>query len=292
MNKSILFGSLIAILGVTTSCVENSGKYKTLLAEKDSIYQSEMQIKAEYDYMIELIEDIEDKFNSINEAENQVMIQIENPEAKRQLKKEMITEQISMIKNIIDENQTKIGELESQLSKSRNQNSALKKTITRLQDELKLKTEKLEKLYAELEKKDIQINELNCAVSCLTENNDELMKITDSQQEALEELDADINTVWYVVGDSKKLKTLELLKGNGIFKSSSLNNEKIDNSKVEKADLRTLNVIETKSKKPKFLSNHPLSSYRLAITTEKLINIEILDPAKFWSVSKYLVIKE
>ena len=157
---------------------------------------------------------------------------------------------------------------------------------------MKLKTEKLEKLYAELEKKDIQINELNCAVSCLTENNDELMKITDSQQEALEELDNNINTVWYVVGDSKKLKSLDLLKGNGIFKSSSLNNEKIDNSKFEKADLRTLNVIETKSKKPKFLSSHPLSSYRLAITTEKLINIEILDPAKFWSVSKYLVIKE
>ena len=98
-----------------------------------------------------------------------------------------------MIKNIIEENQTKIGELESQLSKSRNQKSALKKPITRLQDELKLKTEKLEKLYAELEKKDIQINELNCAVSCLTENNDELMKITDSQQEALEELDNNIN---------------------------------------------------------------------------------------------------
>ena len=65
-----------------------------------------------------------------------------------------------------------------------------------------------------------------------------------------------------------------------------------DKSAFTSADLRNLTRIETGSKKPKLLTSHPKESYTLTPGEDKLVTLEITDPAKFWSISKYLVIRK
>ena len=58
-----------------------------------------------------------------------------------------------------------------------------------------------------------------------------------------------------------------------------------DKSAFTSADLRNLTRIETGSKKPKLLTSHPKESYTLTPGEDKLVTLEITDPAKFWSIS-------
>jgi hypothetical protein len=40
------------------------------------------------------------------------------------------------------------------------------------------------------------------------------------------------------------------------------------------------------------LTSHPKESYNLVTAEDKTVTIEILNPALFWSVSKYLVVQK
>ena len=55
-------------------------------------------------------------------------------------------------------------------------------------------------------------------------------------------------------------------------------------------DLRVTKVIRLYSKSAKLLTNHPAGSYSLDKDAQGQYTLRVLDPQKFWSVSKYLVI--
>ena len=268
MNKLKLSFVFFAIISLTTSCVEKSEKYKLAVAQRDSLYVSEQNLKSEYDEVINMVEEIESKFQSIREVENQVLIQIDNGETNNKTKKEILSSQIIMIQEILEENKNKIEQLENKLSGSNKKIAALNKTVARLQEELSKKSVLVEALQGELSKKDIKIKELNESITCLNDNNNNLRQLATSQQEALEEQDNEIHTVWYVVGDSKKLKELDIIKTNGIFKPTTLKDEEFDKSKFNQVDLRNLRTVDVNCKNPKLLSVHPKTSYRLAMKEE------------------------
>jgi len=64
--RTVQFLAIIAALVFTaTSCVENTGKYKTLAAERDSLQLQAQTIEANYNDTIGILNDVEDGFEKI-----------------------------------------------------------------------------------------------------------------------------------------------------------------------------------------------------------------------------------
>ncbi|MFR6558017.1 MAG: hypothetical protein ACLURY_09235 [Alistipes putredinis] len=289
MKTFRLILALAAVALTAVSCVEKSGKYQTLLAQRDSL----LTVEQKYDQTLEILNEIETGFQSIREVEDRVMTQISDIENKPLDKKQQMVSQINQIKGILLQNKERIAELEAQFAQSGRKNASLAGTIKRLQEEMTRKVAQIESLQTELSQKNIEIEELAGTVEELNKDIAGLNEVTASQKTTIEEQDSQAQCRLvlhrrYEAG----LKEARIVEGNGLFKTKSIMDGDFDKSAFTSADLRNLTRIETGSKKPKLLTSHPKESYTLTPGEDKLVTLEITDPAKFWSISKYLVIRK
>ena len=97
--------------------------------------------------------------------------------------------------------------------------------------------------------------------------------------------DKALNTAWYVFGTKKELTAQNIVKRGDLVKGTDFNKDYFT-----QIDLRVTKVIRLYSKSAKLLTNHPAGSYSLDKDAQGQYTLRVLDPQKFWSVSKYLVI--
>ena len=91
MKTFRLILALAAVALTAVSCVEKSGKYQTLLAQRDSL----LTVEQKYDQTLEILNEIETGFQSIREVEDRVMTQISDIENKPLDKKQQMVSQIN-----------------------------------------------------------------------------------------------------------------------------------------------------------------------------------------------------
>ncbi len=294
--KTIKFLSILAALVfLSASCVENSEKYKIAIAQRDSLAIEKQFLDSNYNRTIEILNDVELGFSEINRSQNEMRVNLDGVEGKTTGKRELIAAQMSAIKVNIESNKAKIEELKKLASKSDKANNLLAGTIKRLQAEMDEKNEQIESLQAELNQKNIKISELSTTVSKQSNSIVEQQNAIAEQKKAIEDKTSrinELNTVWYCVASSKELKKAQIITNTGLFQSKKVLNAEFDKTVFTQADLRTITTIPTESKSIKIISSHPQDSYTLIKADDKLITIEITNPAKFWSVSKYLVVQK
>lgn len=289
--KTIKFFAIIATLAfMTTSCVENSGKYKALVAQRDSLAIEKQALDSNYNQTMTLLNDIETGFSNISQNQSDMKVNLKGVEGTAN-KRELIAAQMTAIKETMDQNKSKIEELRKLAAKRGYANKKLTETINRLQSELDSKTEQIQSLQAELEQKNIKIDELNTTVSEQSKNIAEKQNVLDQQSSQIQGQDADLNTVWYCVATSKQLKDAKIVTVSGLFQPKKVLDNDFDKTAFTKIDLRNTTAIQTNSKRVKILSSHPSNSYSLETGVDKNITIKISNPSKFWSVSKYLVVQ-
>jgi chromosome segregation ATPase len=291
MKTTKFYAIILALLFVTASCVENSEKYKAVIAQRDSLAMEKQAVDSNYNRSLTLLNDIETGFAQINQNESQMKVNLKGVEGTAN-RRELIAAQMTAIKESMEQNKAKIEELRKLAAKKGKANSMLAETIKRLQTELDAKSVQIESLQAELEQKNIKINELNTTVTEQTKNIAEQQNVMEQQKSTIKGQDTNINTVWYCIASSKKLKEAKIISTSGLFQSTKkvLDNE-FDNSAFTQVDMRNISTIPTNSKKVKILSLHPKNSYNLVTGADKNITIEITNPSKFWSISKYLVVE-
>ena len=289
--KAIKFYAIIATFAlISSSCVEHSGKYKAVIAQRDSIAFEKQALDSSYNQTLTLLNDIETGFAAISQNETQMKVNLKGVEGSKTDKRALITAQMTAIKKGIDLNKAKIAELRTLANKRGNVNTKLAETIKRLQTQMDEKTVQIKSLQAELDQKNIKITELSTTVDVQSKNISEQQSVMEQQQSKIKLQETDMNTVWYCIATSKKLKEAKIVSSGGLFQAKKLGNQ-FDNSSFTQVDLRTLLSIPTNSKKIKIISTHPQGSYKLVTGANKNITIEISDPLKFWSVSKYLVVQ-
>jgi len=290
--KTIKFFAIITALAfMSVSCVENSGKYKAAIAERDSLQQEKQALDSNYNQTLVLLNDIETGFSEINHSASEMKVNLKGAEGKTTTKRELIAAQMSAIKDNIEQNKKKIEELRHLSSKKGRANAMLAETIKRFQAEMDAKGVQIQALQTELDQKNIKITELTSTVDVQTKSIAEQQSAIEQQKSTLKTQDNNLNTVWYCIANAKKLKEAKVISAGGLFKSTKVLNTDFDNSAFTQVDLRNISSIPTNSKKIKILSLHPQSSYSLVIGADKTVTIEITNPAKFWSVSKYLVVQ-
>ena len=251
--------------------VQQTDSLNDVIAQKDS----------EINEMMGTLNDIEEGFRLINEAENRVAL-LKNGEGTS--KKQNLKENIQFIAERMKQNREVIAKLQKQLESSTLKGGQLKKTIDNLTAQLEEKDKQLLALREELDKKDIHISELDETIGNLNTNVSNLSADNQQKAETINAQDKQLNTAWYVFGTKKELKGQHILEGGKVM------NGNFNKNYFTKVDIRNTTEIKLYSKSAKLLTAHPASSYSLTHDASKQYVLRITNPQIFWSTSKYLVV--
>lgn len=251
--------------------VQQTDSLNDVIAQKDS----------EINEMMGTLNDIEEGFRLINEAENRVAL-LKNGEGTS--KKQNLKENIQFIAERMKQNRELIAKLQKQLESSTLKGGQLKKTIENVTAQLEEKDKQLLALREELDKKDIHISELDETIGNLNTNVSNLSADNQQKAETINAQDKQLNTAWYVFGTKKELKGQHILEGGKVM------NGNFNKNYFTKVDIRNTTEIKLYSKSAKLLTAHPASSYSLTHDASKQYVLRITNPQIFWSTSKYLVV--
>lgn len=253
--------------------------------------------------MMGTLNEIQQGFAEINEAENRVTVA---KDGEGRDKTAVIKENIQFIAQRMQENRDLIKKLQEQLRTTGFKGEQMQKAIESLNAQLVEKDKELRALRAELEKKNIHIKELDQTISGL--NSDVAALQTDKQNlqtdkqnlqtekqnlqnesnrktETINTQDKQLNTAWFAFGTKKELKRQNVLVKGKVLRGS------FNKNYFTKIDIRETRELKLYSNNAKILTSHPTSSYSLTKDASGQYVLRISDPATFWSTSKYLVVQ-
>ncbi len=286
MKKMILFS--FALLGLS-ACMpqkEQQAEKEASSAIIDSLQQALQQSQNESNDMMGTIEQIQEGFRQINEAEGRVTTQTQAGEGSD---KEAIVDNMAFIQKTLRLNRELITSLQQQLRTSTQSNSKMKSTledmVANFQQQLDQKEQQLEALKAELAQRDVQIAEQAEQIDNLNANVSELAQKHEEKARQVAEQDKELHTAYYVFGTKKELSRQNIIDDGEVLRSKDVNRDYFT-----KIDLRVTKTIKLYSKHAKLRTNHPEGSYSLDKDAQGLYTLRISNPELFWSNSRYLVI--
>ena len=276
---------MIAVLCLLTlvACKQNGNNAAELALQqqRDSLTRIIEQKDNEIDDMMATMNDIQEGFRAINEAEQRVTI-ASNGEGVSEA--ESIRENMQFIQNQMQQNRELISKLRNQLRQSSVRADQLRRTLENLTQQLEEKDNQLRQLQAELEAKDVQIGELSQQVNTLSNNVNDLKEESTQKSQTITSQDKQLNTAWFVYGTKKELKEQRIIEDGKVLRSN------FNRDYFTKIDIRIDKEIRLYSRSAKILTAHPQSSYTLLQDANKQYILRITNPQLFWSTSKYLVV--
>lgn len=281
MKKTLLFCICLTLLTFVGCKNDTKAPVASNIQQNDSLQKIIAEKDNEINDMMETLNQIQDGFREINEAENRVNIVKDGEGSNR---RQQLMENIRFIANTMKENRTLIAKLRQQLRESSYRGEQFKKTIDNLVQELESKDQQLRQLRAELDAKDIHISELDATINTLNTNVSDLKDENQKKDETISTQDKQLNTAWFVFGTKKELKEQRIIDGDKVLESN------FNKSYFTKIDIRVDKEIKLVSKYAKILTMHPSGSYTLQRNANKQYVLRITNPQIFWSTSKYLVV--
>lgn len=281
--KKIFYVAAALMMLVATGCKEEQ-RSQDLTAEStqiDSLEKIIDQKDNEINDMMSTLNQIQQGFREITEAENRVTIA---KDGERADKAQQIRENMKFIANKMKANRDLINKLRQQVRESSVKGDQLKSTIDEMVKQLEEKDQQLEQLRAELNTKDIHIAELDETITNLNTNVTTLTEDNQQKSQTISTQDKQLNTAWFVFGTKKELKEQRILDGDRVLQAN------FNKSYFTKIDIRVDKEIKLYSKSAKILTSHPSSSYTLQQDANKQYILRITNPQIFWSTSKYLVV--
>ena len=277
---SICFVSLALLL---YGCKEYKAPVanRPTVAKDDSLQQIISQRDTQINNMMATMNEIQEGFNEISEAENRVNL-IQDDE--RADKASQIKEDIKFIADRMQQNRELIKKLQGQLRDSDFKSQELKKVIANMLRQLDEKDQQLQQLRAELDAKNIHIAELDETISNLNNNVTELKSESDEKSQIINNQETQLNTAWYVFGTRPELKDQRILMGDKVLQQN------FNKNYFTKIDIRVTREIKLYSKSARLLTSHPAGSYELTRDNNKMYTLAITNTQLFWSTSKYLVV--
>lgn len=281
--KKLMFLSVALVMLFMVGCKEKKESPMDLqsIAQNDSLQKIIAQRDTEINDMMATMNEIQDGFREINEAENRVSLAKDGEGAN---KAQQIKENIKFISTRMKANRALIAKLQKQLQASNFKGTEMTKTIENMLKQLNEKDQQLQQLRADLDAKDIHITELDETINNLNTNVSDLKEESAQKSQTISGQDAQLNTAWYVFGNKKELKEQRILVDGKVLQAS------FNKNYFTKIDIRVDKVVKLYSKSAKLLTMHPSSSYTLGRDANGQYVLTITNPQIFWSTSKYLVI--
>ena len=260
MNKIVIL--LVALLGVSlfTACETKKQQEATAATTPaDSLKQIINQKDTELNDMVTTLNEIQEGFRQINEAQGRISVERRKGE---QNNREAIIEDMQLIRRTLKLNNELIANLRQQVKSSKSNNSKLRATmeatISSLNAQLTDLNKQAEDLRAQLAQKDIKIAEQGQQIDNLKGNVNELSVQNETKARTVSAQDRELNTAFYVFGTKRELKEQNILQGGEVLRNGNYNKDYFT-----KIDIRVDRIIHLYSKSAKLMTAHPEGSYTL-----------------------------
>lgn len=201
--------------------------------------------------------------------------------------KERVAENITAISELLDKNRAAIARLQvsaDKLKEARVQIGGLERLITQLQEQLDQKNTQLASLTDQVKAMKVEIAALGHTVTNLEQDKTEL-------QGAVAEQDAQLHTVYYIVGKEKELLDDQIIDKKGFIGRTRVMNDQAKLDDFTAADDRVIERIPIGKNRVRIVTIHPETSYILIKGDKNEIEeLVITDKDAFWQNSRMLVI--
>lgn len=275
---------LIVLAGILalTGCKEEKKAADALQVQQtDSLQRIIAQRDNEINDMMNTLNEIQEGFRLINEAEDRVSLAKDGEGAN---KAKQIKENMAFIQSRMQQNRELISKLRQQLREGSFKSEELKRTLENMVKQLEEKDKQLQALREELDAKDIHISSLNENINNLNTNVENLKTENSEKTQTINAQDKQLNTAWYVFGTKNELREQNILVKGDVLRGN------FNKNYFSRIDIRVDKEIKLYSKSAKLLTDHPAGSYTLTTDANKQYILRITNPQQFWGVSKYLVI--
>lgn len=264
---------------------QNTGKSGDRMQQQIDSLQSIVDNKdSELNDIVTTMTEVQAGIRRIAEAEGRVTVADGNLEGASS--KDIIRDNLEYINEAMLKNRELVAQLREKLNASRFKRDKLKGLVDGLQSQVEAQELRIQELEASLAEKDstilkqvVRIDSLSRNVASLEETNKEQSGTMARQEKAL-------YSAWFVYGTKSELKEQGILKDGEVLKDGQFNKDYFT-----EVDIRQLKEIKTYSKSARLLTTHPEGSYSLAKDGNGQYELQIINPTRFWSVSKYLVMQ-
>ena len=251
--KKLLFAVVCALAFV--ACKQGKSDADLAGAQlRDSLNRVIEQKDTEINDLMSTMNEIEEGFREINEAENRLSLARDGEGANRE---QRIRENLQFIQSTMKQNRELIAKLQRQLREGSIKGDQLQRTIENLTKQMEEKDKQLQQLREELDAKDIHIMDLDEKIANLNTNVDNLTEEGNRKSQKINDQDQQLHTAWYVFGTKDELKEQRIYDGGKVLQGN------FNRSYFTKIDIRVTKEIKLYSRSAKMLTAHPASSYTL-----------------------------
>lgn len=271
-----------------TGCLGNKdnkdGEEKDpLQQELDSLKKANSAQAAELEECMALIDQVNEGFRVIKEAEGRFDIQDGNVENGS---RDQMLSNMQFVQDKMKENRELIEQLKQRVSASNSKLTALANQINKLEEDYRQQVERIKQLEQELAARDMIIEQQSDQIMSLSEDISNLSAENEQQTAEIAAQERELNKAWFVFGTKKELKENKILEGGEVLQNSNFNK-----SYFTEIDIRYHKDILLHSKSATLLTAHPTGSYQLTKNGQGEYELHITDPSSFWRASKYLVVQ-
>ena len=284
MKKVFVFGGLFALMCTMIACGDKTKSNP----EADSLRTQLSAQMEEMDEMNLFLDAVNMSMDSVVNMEGTVLRTTGESPLSR---KEQIQKNMEAYKLILQQQRERLDILEKKLKDNNAYAGKMQKTIAALKQQLEEKDQAIIKLSEELEQRNFQIEELKDNVDNLNVQVAELEEDSKAKQEEIDEKVNQMNEAYVFIGDKDALKKAGLIEGGSLLKKSKLNTSNIDKKLFKKVDIRNVKSFQIPDSKPEVLTQMPTGSYEITKTGNNSSELTITDPARFWGVSRFLIIR-
>ena len=284
MKKVLVFGGLFALMCTMIACGDKTKSNP----EADSLRTQLSAQMEEMDEMNLFLDAVNMSMDSVVNMEGTVLRTTGESPLSR---KEQIQKNMEAYKLILQQQRERLDILEKKLKDNNAYAGKMQKTIAALKQQLEEKDQAIIKLSEELEQRNFQIEELKDNVDNLNVQVAELEEDSKAKQEEIKEKTDQMNEAYVFIGDKNALKKAGLIEGGSLLKKSKLNTSNIDKKLFKKVDIRNVKSFQIPDSKPEVLTQMPAGSYEITKTGNNSSELTITDPARFWGVSRFLIIR-
>ena len=284
MKKVFVFGGLFALMCTMIACGDKTKSNP----EADSLRTQLSAQMEEMDEMNLFLDAVNMSMDSVVNMEGTVLRTTGESPLSR---KEQIQKNMEAYKLILQQQRERLDILEKKLKDNNAYAGKMQKTIAALKQQLEEKDQAIIKLSEELEQRNFQIEELKDNVDNLNVQVAELEEDSKAKQDEIDEKVNQMNEAYVFIGDKDALKKAGLIEGGSLLKKSKLNTSNIDKKLFKKVDIRNVKNFQIPDSKPEVLTQMPAGSYEITKTGNNSSELTITDPARFWGVSRFLIIR-
>lgn len=205
--------------------------------------------------------------------------------------KEQLQQNVEAYKLMLIQQRERLDVLEKKLKDSNAYAGKMQKTIIALKQQLEEKDQAIAKLQEELEQRNFDIDQLKENVDQLNTQVAELEEDSKAKEEEITRQTDKLNEAYVFIGSKKALREAGLAQGGSLFKKLKLDASNIDTKLFQKIDIRKTTTLQIPDDDAEVLTQMPAGSYKITKTGDDASTLTITDPARFWSVSRFLIVR-